>query len=537
MNYKNAIMTTTMAVIASFAIASTMGISNATDAEGYKYADGVTPVLTFEFKDGVEVHEFPIFEMNTDFIENNGSPGFTVTGIVGNAPHLHKALDTAFKHKQSNAHEWNYQYMGIDVDFVKDGKSIRTLSYHDCEIQDYEVTTLNDDYESYLSSKTGFSIVDEIEFLCSGLNPYSPSEVKYDPDEVHLYETGFDYYKDIRTFVEFEFDQGTEKIEFPYFELVSGYEEDVSNIVPAFKVEGVIGDYPLLHKAVDNARGIKGIATYSNIDFEASVTFEKEDGTVLRQLDFEDCRATSYEVFTLFDKEEGFTGKSGFAPVEEIGVECIGLSGENPRFKDIYGSGVTWRTSYLSYDQPDSEYASTSGLSAIATFTYDHGKETAVFPIFLQGDILGLTNTGTTDISVPPTFQLTGEISDLPYLYNLADDNLELSFTTGANNFLELFGVDVQLVDGEGAYASTLRGFEYSDCRITDYVVKTQRDKEESYFKGFAHTNTFSFECLGYHPYDPMYDAMFSYEKPTGSYSSIDYQNEQLQRATKPLFG
>jgi len=537
MKYKNAIVTTTLAIIASFAIASAMGISAAADADAYKYADGVTPMLTFEFKDGTEVHEFPIFQMNDDFIENNGSPGFAITGIVGDAPHLHRMLDTAFKHKFTNSYEWNYRYAGITVDFVRDGEAIRSLEYHDCSVEDYGVTTLSDDYESYLSSKTGFALVDGIEFLCSGLNPVTPSETYYDPDSVVTYTTGFDYYNDIRAFVEFEFDQGTERIEFPYFELMSGYEEDLTNVTPSFKVEGVVGDYPLLHKAVDNARGIRGIATGSNIDFEANVQFVRGDAA-LRSLDFEDCRATAYAIKTLFDKEEGFTGKSGFAPVEEIEFECIGISGENPRFQDVYGSGLTWRTTHLEYDAPDSGHASTGGLSAHVTFEYDHGQETAVFPVYKQGDVLGVRETSSAPISVPPTFELAGEISDLPYLYDMADENLELPFTTGASNFIEMFGVDVQIVDGAGAYAKAVRGFEYNDCRVTDYAIKTQRDKEESYFKGFAHSNTFDFECIGYHPYDPRYDAMFSYEKTTDTYSSIDYEREQSGRTpAQPLFG
>jgi len=530
MRYANATAAATLAVIASFGVASAVGISAAADADAYKYADGVTPTLTFEFKDGTEAHEFPIFKMNDDFIENNGSPGFTITGIVGDAPHLHRMLDTAFKHKFTSSYEWNYQYAEITVDFVRDGQAIHSLEYHDCSVEDYGVTTLNDDYESYLSSKTGFALVDEIEFLCSGLNPVTPSEAYYDPDSVATYTTGFDYYDDIRTLVEFEFDQGTERIEFPYFELMSGYGEELTNVVPSFKVEGVVGDYPLLHKAVDNARGTRGIAAYSNTDFEANVQFVR-DGTVLRSLDFEDCRATAYGIKTLFDKEEGFTGKSGFAPVEEIEFECIGISGENPRFRDVYGGGLTWRTTYLEYDAPDSGYAPAGGLSARVAFEYDHGRETATFPVYRQGDVLGVRGIGSASISVPPAFELTGEISDLPYLYDLADDNLGLSFTTGANNFIELFGVDVQIVDGAGAYAKVVRGFEYNDCRVTDYAIKTQRDKEESYFKGFAHSNTFDFECLGYHPYDPRYDAMFSYEKTTDIYSSIDYEREQSERA------
>lgn len=519
------------AVVASLAVAAAATVQNEAHADSYLYVNDITPILTFEFKDGTEVHEFPVFKMNDDFVENNGSPGFTIMGVIGEAPHLHRMLDTAFKHKYSSSHEWNYQYARVTVDYTRDGEPVKTLAYHDCAVEDYFVTTLSDDYESYISPKTGFALVDEIEFLCNGLDISSQSEAYYDPTSVKAYETPFEYHNNIRTFVEFGFDQGIERIEFPYFELTGGFAEDTRNVVPSFRVEGIVGDYPLLYKAIDNARGVKGIAAHSNVDFEARVQFIR-DGAVLRALDFEDCRTTDYRIKTLFDKEEGFTGKSGFASVEEIGVECVGLDGVNPRYDAVYGD-ASWQTGRLSYDAPDPGYSSSGGLAALVTFEYDRGRETAVFPAFKQGDVLGLDGTG---VSVPPAFELTGQISDLPMLYRHADQNLDLSFTTGANNFIDLFNVDVQMVSG-GASAQVIRGFEYNDCRVTDYVVRTQHDTETSYLKGFAHSNTFDFECLGYHPYNPLYDAMFASERPDGAYSSLDYQKEQGERAPKrPLF-
>ena len=73
-------------------------------------------------------------------------------------------------------------------------------------------------------------------------------------------------------------------------------------------------------------------------------------------------------------------------------------------------------------------------------------------------------------------------VGDFPMLYDSFDKNLALASATGANNFIYLFSVDVDLTcDGE-----CVRGFNYADCRIADYTVKSQRDKEENHFKGFA---------------------------------------------------
>jgi hypothetical protein len=70
----------------------------------------------------------------------------------------------------------------------------------------------------------------------------------------------------------------------------------------------------------------------------------------------------------------------------------------------------------------------------------------------------------------------------------------------------ELFDIDVNLINGE-----IIRGFNYSNCRVVDYEVASDMNKEESYIKGkFALENTFDFECQGYHPNNPVYDAMFN---------------------------
>ncbi|MFB5647510.1 MAG: hypothetical protein ACE5RO_05160, partial [Candidatus Nitrosomaritimum yanchengensis] len=179
---------------------------------------------------------------------------------------------------------------------------------------------------------------------------------------------------------------------------------------------------------------------------------------------------------------------------------CIGLDTVNSSYDTLGRDNPSWSLTKFENILPSHEYPLGTGPRAIATFTYDEGVEVIDFPIYVQGNVLVKSN---------PSFELTGVVGDFPMLYKHVDDNLSLTSTTGANNFIDLFNVDVKLVDGEKA----IRGFDYVDCRVTDYVVHTQRDKEESYFKGFALSNTFSFECQGYHPNNPVYDAMFTYKK------------------------
>lgn len=498
MNTKNAIMTTTLSVIAVLAITSVTELNNAFAEEdsGYKFADGIHPVFTFIFKDGTETFEFPVYNMSDDYVANEGSPSFSVEGVVGSAPHLHKALDEAFKYKANPSYEWNYQLFDVNIDFVKDNETLRTMDYHDCYVDDYKVKTLTDAYESYMSSKSGFAIIDDVDFTCGGLNQHTESaniswETPYSVTEYP--STPYDFAEDVRTFITFEFDQGVEKVEFPIFDLTSGFAESSDNVIPGFSVEGTLQKHPLLDMAVNNARVVSGFANGNNVDFEATVEFTNGDGDVLRTLSYRDCRVTGSEIKTQSDKEEGFTGKSGFASVEQIDFECIGLTADH---SDLKSNLPSWSSVKLENTLPLHQYPLGTGPMAIATFTYDHGIETISFPIFDQGDVLVKSN---------PTFALKGIVGDFPMLYSHVDENLAMTSVTGTNPVLHLFDVDVNLVYGD----DVVRGFNYVDCRVTDYTVNTQTNKEETYFKGFALSNTYDFECQGYHPNNPPYDALF----------------------------
>ena len=532
-------MKTTMMTI-MFAAFVTMSVATFNDVFAeeeqtttYKMANDIKPVLTFTFKDGIEIHEFPVFVMEDDFVENTGSPSFSVQGVVGEAPHLHRALDQAFKHKQSATSEWNYQLFEVDVDFVKDGKSLKTLGYHDCLVDDYKVVTLRDDQESYMSSKTGFAIVDDIDFQCAGIDYLADEHKETWQTTYTTVDFGPSPYKfaeDVRTFVTFEFDQGIERVEFPYFEITSGFEEEDDNVTPGFLVESTITKHPLLNKAIDNARKVSGFTNGFNVDFEATVEFVKGDD-VLRTLEYKDCRVSSHITKTLADKEDGFTGKSGFSVVDETGFECIGLSTVNESYDNLTDGAPVWKTSTIEQVIPTEQYPSGTGPTARTTFTFDNGAEIIDFPLFTQNDVLGFVDTtgnnsnGTSfsQIPVPPSFKVEGIVGDFPMLYKHVDDNLSLTSTTGANNFIDLFDVDVDLVYGDEA----VRGFNYNDCRVTDYVVESQRDKEDGYFKGFALSSIFEFTCLGYHPNSPIYDSMFENYDKAKTINSLDLKNTQ----------
>ena len=545
MNFKNAIMTTTLGVFAVLAIVSITGINNAfaedfdgllfnpltgelaqnptnnaevgsdivfypKNTDSYKRVDDIQTIFYFEYKDGVEILEFPVFRMSNNYVNKNVSPTFSVEGVVGDAPHLHKALDKAFKHKANPSYEWSYQLAEVTVNFIKNGTIVKTLQYHDCYVDDYKVKTLNDSYESYIFPNSGFVIVDDIDFQCGGLNSsanlsHSKAQTEINPTKYD--STPFTFAENVRTLITFEFDEGIEVIEFPYFQTNDGFEESTRNVRPGFSVEGILQKHLLLDKAIEKSRSNSGITYGVNVDFESTVEFKKDD-TVLRTIEYRDCRVSADKITTQDDLEEGFTGKSGFAYVEQVDFECIGLDTIENTYGKTKNIGQISKT-MVEKILPSHEYPISNGPRAIATFSYDNGIEVINFPIFNQGKVL---------VKSGPSFELEGIVGDYPMLYKMVDDNLALTSTTGANNFLDLFQVDIDLFYDD----KTVRGFNYVDCRVTDYDIKTQRKGEEGYFKGFALSNTFEFECLGYHPNNPVYDAMFNNYPKSKIVSSTD---------------
>ena len=512
MTTKNTMTTTLLGLIALFAISSIIEMNPAFgENDGYKMVENVQANFTFQFRDGIETHQFPVYRMTSDFVSNDGTT-FEVEGIIGNAPYLHKALDEAYKNRmmtfKSSSFEYDYRFFDVDVDLTREGNTIRIIHYYNCEILDYEATTLkSNDYESYHSSKSGFAIVDKIEFRCGGINGESPNDsLSYNLD----YGSSYDFSENVRTFITFEFDDGVEKIEFPAFDLNSGFKESEDSVTPGFSVQGVVDNYPLLYNAIDQSRKVSGGSYGFNTDFEALVEFSNGEKT-LRSLDFRDCRVSGSIINTESDKEEGYTGKSGFALVNEIDFECAGLKPLNNSYEQLLTSDYIRGTSLVN-EQTNSNLLMVENVRVMTIFTFDDGVEKLEFPIFKQGNVLSKSN---------PTFELEGIVGDYPLLYKRVDENLKIQSVSGANLMTELFDVDVNIVNGE-----TIRGFNYSKCRVIDYDVGSAMNSEENYIKAqFSLENTFEFECQGYHPNNPLYDMMFKSNIESSAISSKDLRN------------
>ena len=505
--------------------------------EDYNMVGGISPVLTFTFRDGVETHTFPVFNMGENFVKNSGV-SFSVEGTVSNSPLLHKALDEAYKYRLSNnAFDYQFKYFDVTADFVKDGESVLSLDYSNCRVSNYKVETLdNNDYESYFQ-EVGFAVVDKITFVCSGLNLdeefVMPTE-KY----ADFGDSGFKFANDVRTVVTFNHGIGTEKIEFPVFNLVSAYKESTKHVTPEFEVEGVLNYYPLLYKAIENSRVVSGTSHSSNLDFDAQVEFTNGSET-LRGFDFSSCIVSDAKITTKTDKEEGFTKKSGFVVVNTLKFTCSGIVPINNNYDSLREGISSWKTAHLSNEYAEPIQNTEQGLDVFATFTHTSGTEIIEFSMFTQIDVLTATvnvnnENGNKNLAAEkftrkttyPTLELRGIVGDYPMLYRAMDENFKTQGVLGTN-LKKLVDIDVDIVSN----GEVIRGFNYSHCRAIDYTVETNPNSEESYVKNkFALETVLNFECQGYTANNPAYDAMFVVAKAK-TISTNDLRNTDQWRS------
>ena len=501
----------------SFAVLlSPIVLSNAVYAEDYDFVAGIKNEITFHFRDGMETVSFPVFSTTSDIVSNVGTT-FKVEGVVGDNPHLHKALDEAYKHRLStltggSAFEYDYRYFDAVVNIVQGQTVLKSLEYKNCEISQYGILTVTDDYESYMLDNSGFAIVNDIEFRCGGvhINSDDTAAARYvQPAKFVDYgPLPFAQAEDVHTFLTFEFDHGSEKIESVIFTLTGGFNE-ADYGTPSFQIITAVLPHPMIDDAIAKSQKVSGLPSSFNEDFDVSVEFVSTEK--IRGLDFEDCIVSGYGILTLRDKEEGYTGKRGFAVAEVLDVECSGLNSINPGLSELSDQN----SSSLSLSSISHSYNMGRGPHVIATFEFnDGGIEVIDFPEFYQGNLIAKAN---------PTFSLVGVPAKTPLLYDVVDNARKSdSKSTGVSTTDELFDVNLILVYGK----DVVRGFDYNKCHVTDYMVKTEHDAEESFYKGFALTNEFHFECLGYDPYDPRFDNMFVTDKANNE-SSIERQEKE----------
>lgn len=175
-------------------------------------------------------------------------------------------------------------------------------------------------------------------------------------------------------------------------------------------------------------------------------------------------------------------------------------------------------------EEKEDPYPAANDVKIHTVMTFKQGvEESDGFQVFIQ-------NKGFNEERETPQFQLIGVVdADKRLLYNTADYTFERGLSD-QNHEYSNFDVDVYLRNG-----IPLRTFHYSDCRVTDYKVFTDYDKEEGWFgKGFATLDSFAFTCNGYQP-ENILEKYYNQHEKAKTTSSLDLK-EKPNYTTHPKF-
>ena len=170
------------------------------------------------------------------------------------------------------------------------------------------------------------------------------------------------------------------------------------------------------------------------------------------------------------------------------------------------------------------EYELANGVKVSAVFLFMDGTEQVGFQLFEQ-------TTGFDREKQTPQFHLVGAISDdRPLLYKAADMTYRMGKSDGQEQ--TYFDADVILENG-----MVLRKFHYEDCRVTDYKVRTEYDKEKPWvYKGaFAIVDDFKFTCNGYTPVNTLLEYKMNSGEKAQTESSLDLK-QKPDYTTHPKF-
>jgi len=168
-------------------------------------------------------------------------------------------------------------------------------------------------------------------------------------------------------------------------------------------------------------------------------------------------------------------------------------------------------------------YTFAENVKITAVFEFKDGDEVTQAQTFQQ--------TRGFNINNKPVFKLEKVIGNTPLLYAVTDATQQYRETVG-KQFPPRLEFDVKvLLANEG---EILRSFEYTQCKVANYKVFTEYDKEEGYVstsEGFAIVDVFTFQCKTHIAVNPLLEKLREITKAE-TFSSKDYQ--KIQAITIP---
>jgi len=131
----------------------------------------------------------------------------------------------------------------------------------------------------------------------------------------------------------FDFHEGQEISAFEVFRQIAGF--DQRNETPQFVLERIVGDTPLLHKAVDQTFKYKQSSLQHDWKFFDVQVIISQQGKHLRAFDYKRCQFADYDVWTYRDPNESWTTSQGFATADVLEFVCVGYKPISPTYEEM----------------------------------------------------------------------------------------------------------------------------------------------------------------------------------------------------------
>jgi len=160
--------------------------------------------------------------------------------------------------------------------------------------------------------------------------------------------------------------------------------------------------------------------------------------------------------------------------------------------------------------QGNGAYIFAEGVNTKATFMFREATVTYDFQIFTQNNnLFGTSSGGVSTRTSIPEFTLQRVVGDTPYLHKAVDQTWYNNGRVATHEYsYRSFDMKVDFVSEDHTY----RTLKYTDCGISNYKVITEFDKMKGHTKneGFAVLEQYTFQCAGFKPESPTYDAIKS---------------------------
>ncbi len=130
----------------------------------------------FHFSQGTSIIDsFHIFIQHPGGYDFSGINSFQLTGgITPDKMMLYYNADNSHHKRHHETAAKSFRSFDVEVMLMNEGTTYRHFSYTDCNVADYNITTLFDNEETFSKKDLVFVVADVFEFVCEDYHPHCP---------------------------------------------------------------------------------------------------------------------------------------------------------------------------------------------------------------------------------------------------------------------------------------------------------------------------------------------------------------------------